>query len=163
MPPASPSGEWVGLSVRHWGGAEPGWRSGHGPRGHAQQTRRWSERQACRSRPGAQGLCSLAVPWFVEAPGLPYSQERREDVSGRWLPVLQAQGWPGERKGVEVDCGVAVGVGPGLTDGGSLGREAADFQATEATASFHLRHMGESGQLLPQDDLGGRPGLGSQV
>ena len=84
-------------------------------------------------------------------------------MSGRWLPVLQAQGWPGERKGVEVDCGVAVGVGPGLMDGGSLGREAADFQATEATASFHLRHMGESGQLLPQDDLGGRPGLGSQV
>lgn len=62
-----------------------------------------------------------------------------------------------------MDSGLAVGMGPGLMDGGSLARGAADFQATEATSSFHLRQMGESGQFLTQDDLGGRPGVGSQV
>lgn len=68
-----------------------------------------------------------------------------------------------KEKGVEADSGLAVGMGPGLVDGGSLARGAADFQATEATSSFHLRQMGESGQFLTQDDLWGRPGVGSQV
>ena len=68
-----------------------------------------------------------------------------------------------KEKGVEVDYGMAVGMGPGLMDSGSLGKGAADFQATEATSSFHLRQMGESGQFLTQDDLGGCSGVGSQV
>lgn len=50
-------------------------------------------------------------------------------MSGRPLQILQARGWPGERqKGIKMDHGVAVGMGRGLMDGGSLGRGAAGFQ-----------------------------------
>ena len=77
-------------------------------------------------------------------------------MSGRPLQTLQARGWPGEReKGMKMDRGVAVGMGRGLMDGGSLGRGAAGFQATEAPSSFRLRQVGESGQFPTQGDLGG--------
>lgn len=125
-------------------GAEPGWRSGH-----AQQTRRWSERQARRRSAWSSGAvltcCALVCGGHRVCPTV-----RREgrDVSGRWLPILQVQGWPGERK--RGRSGLWRGCGSGTWADGwwVTGSGAADFQATEATSSFHLRQMGGPGQLL---------------